>query len=75
MSEQQLRQLWYNEYCNPSNPIYTFDEIRVKFYPENFNHAFFESSNWAKMDKSALSLNRCEKCFGLKIAFRIEQQF
>ena len=70
MSEGELRQLWKDEYCNPSNPIYTLDNILVKFYPEMFDHAFYESDNWKAKDKSLLSLNRCEKMLWIKDALQ-----
>lgn len=68
MSEAELRQLWALTYCTPSNPILTFDGIRVQFFSDMFNHAFYESSNRKAKDKSILSLNRCEKMFWIKDA-------
>jgi hypothetical protein len=38
----------------------------VKFHPEMFNHAFYESYNRQKRDKSILSLNRCQKILWIK---------
>lgn len=66
MTETELRQLWAESYCNKS--IYTFDNIQVKFYPEMFDHAFFESANRKKKDKSVLSMNRCEKMLWIREA-------
>lgn len=42
-SEEELRELWRQEYCRQE--IYTHDGIRVKFYDSNFDHAFYESSD------------------------------
>jgi len=55
-------------YCDPASPIFTFDGIRVQFFPEMFDHAFYESVNRKAKDKSELSLNRCEKMFWIKDA-------
>jgi len=41
-TEEQMREIWHNEYV--SQHIDTHDGIRVKFYDDNFDHAFFESS-------------------------------
>lgn len=41
-TEEQLREMWAEEYCRKL--IYTFDGIRVHFYDNNFDHAFYESS-------------------------------
>lgn len=64
MTEAELRQLWSDTYCN--SPITTFDGIKVKFYSNMFDHAFFENYNRIEKDKSILSLNRCEKMFWIK---------
>jgi hypothetical protein len=66
MTEAELRQLWEDEYCKPASPIFTFDKIVVKFYPDMFDHAFYESHNRMRRDKSVLSLNRLEKMLWVK---------
>jgi len=66
MSEAVLRQLWVDTYCDPTSPIFTFDKMRVQFFPEMFNHAFYESVDRRAKDKSELSLNRCEKMLWIK---------
>lgn len=66
MTEDELRSLWVATYCNISSPIYTFDSILVRFYPEIFDHAFYESMDRKKRDKSILSLNRCQKMLWIK---------
>ena len=62
--EAELRLLWKTEYCEQE--ILTFDKVKVKFYEDMFDHAFFESSNRIKKDKSVLSLNRLEKMLWIK---------
>lgn len=64
LSEDEMRRIWQEEYCQQE--IYTFDQILVKFYPEMFDHCFYESANRKAKDKSILSLNRLEKLFWIK---------
>lgn len=66
MSEDELRELWRKEYCDPSMPLFTFDDIEVKFYPDMFDHAFYESFDRKNRDKSVLSHNRLEKIFWIR---------
>jgi len=70
MIEDELRQLWHETYCDKSQPIYTFDNVLVKFYDDMFDHAFFESEDRKKGDKSIFSLNRCEKMLWIKDALQ-----
>ncbi len=70
MSEAELRQLWADTYCDPASPIITFDGIQVQFFPEMFDHAFYESVDRLAKDKSELSLNRCEKMLWIKDALQ-----
>jgi hypothetical protein len=63
-TEEELRRIWYVEYCNKE--IYTFDNIQVKFYEDMFNHVFYESANRITKDKSILSLNRLQKIYWIK---------
>lgn len=65
---EEYRQIFIDTYCNPSKPIYTFDKILVKFYPDMFDHTFYESDNWKKKDKSLFSYNRAEKILWIKDA-------
>jgi len=61
-SEAEYRTIFEQIYCDcQNNPIYTCDGILVKFYPNQFEHAFYESKNWKKRDKSIFSLNRASK--------------
>lgn len=41
-TEADLREMWAAEYCR--KVIHTHDGIRVHFYDNNFDHAFYESS-------------------------------
>lgn len=66
LNEEELRALWLKSYCE--NPIITFDEIAVRFFPDMFDHCFYESENRKKKDKSILSYNRLEKIFWIKDA-------
>lgn len=64
MTESELRELWDREYCR--QVIYTHDSIRVKFYSDMFDHAFFESTNREKRGKDVLSYVRLEKMLWIK---------
>ncbi len=64
----EYRQIFVDLYCDLNKPIITFDGITVKFYADMFEHAFYESSNWKKGDKSLFSYNRAEKIFWIKDA-------
>jgi hypothetical protein len=64
----EYRQIYIDEYCNVTVPIVTLDGIHVKFYPERFDHAFFESQNWEKGDKSIFSQERAERILWIKDA-------
>ncbi|MEY5049783.1 MAG: hypothetical protein RLZZ175_3142 [Bacteroidota bacterium] len=64
MTEEELRQLWKMEYC--ISEILTFDNIKVKFYEDMFDHVFFESADRIEKDKSILSYNRLEKMLWIK---------
>ena len=64
MTEEEMRRLWDITYC--VKPIKTFDDIAVKFYSDMFDHAFYESINHKKKDKSALSYARLEKMGWIK---------
>jgi hypothetical protein len=64
MSEEELRQLWNDEYC--LNAIKTFDNVSVRFYEDMFDHVFYESNDRVEKDKSILSYNRLEKMLWIK---------
>ena len=58
-NEDEYRKYYENKYCNKN--ITTFDGIRVRFYEEKFNDAFFESSNKLKRNKDIFSLERAKR--------------
>jgi hypothetical protein len=66
MTEEELRQLWKEEYCDVTKPISTFDGVVVRFFENMFDHCFFESANRKAGDKSILSHNRLEKIYWIK---------
>ena len=45
-----------NKYCK--SKIQTYDGIIVKFYAQQFEHSFYESSNKKKRNKDVFSLDR-----------------
>jgi hypothetical protein len=65
-TEENFREIWHERYCNQE--IYTFDNIRVKFYDNNFDHAFFESSDRSAGNKDVLSLRRLSRILWIKDA-------
>lgn len=62
----EYKALFEQVYCDPANPIITFDGIKVKFFRDNFEHAFYESKNWKKGDKTIFSIQRAEKILWIK---------
>ncbi|XLS30291.1 hypothetical protein ACJD0Z_05535 [Flavobacteriaceae bacterium M23B6Z8] len=68
LSEEKLREIWYETYCKAGILISTFDTMTVRFYEDDFDHCFYESANRRARDKSILSLNRLEKIFWIKDA-------
>lgn len=54
----EYREYFEKNYCN--KVIMTFDNIRVYFRKEHFNHAFFESSKFNKI-KDKFSFERAKK--------------
>ena len=61
LTEERLREIWYETYCANGINISSFDSIRVQFYENDFDHCFYESAHRRQRDKSILSLNRLEK--------------
>ena len=58
------KKIYKKYYCK--NPIITFDDISVKFYVSNFEHAFFESVNRRAKDKSKFSYKRANRIYWIK---------
>ncbi len=64
-SNEEYRAQWEAHYCR--QPIFTFDEIRVRFRKEDFDHAFYEST---KSKKDVFSAKRAERLHWIKIALQ-----
>ncbi len=58
-TQEEYKKHFIDKYCN--GKIYTFSNIRVKFYEDQFEHSFFESMNRQKRDKSIFSKERAER--------------
>lgn len=56
---EEYKDYFIKKYCNQE--IYTHDKLRVKFYPDQFEHAFYESENRKKRDKSIFSYERAKR--------------
>ena len=55
----------FNEfYCK--SPIVTFDNIEVFFSERDFEHAFYESKNRRRKDKSKFSYKRAKRVYWIK---------
>ncbi len=70
-TEAYFRDLWREEYS--SKEIYTFDNIQVHFYDNQFDHAFFESSTrnvnkGGEGHKDTLSEQRCSRIMWIRDA-------
>ncbi len=63
-TQDDYREYFINNYCNAK--IYTYSGIEVKFYPDQFEHSFFESKNHKKRDKSLFSLERAQRMTWIK---------
>lgn len=46
--------------------LYAFDDLRILFYKDTFDHAFFESKNRRARDKSQFSIERAKRMSFLK---------
>ena len=63
-NEDECRKYYEDVYC--TTPVTTFDNIKVHFYPEKFEDAFFESKNYQKRDKTIFSIKRAERIDWIK---------
>lgn len=61
---QVYKNIYKRYYCK--KPIITFDGISVKFYVDNFEHAFYESCNRRAKDKSKFSYKRANRIYWIK---------
>ena len=55
-TEKDYQKYFEEKYCKKT--ILTFDKIPVKFYSDQFKHAFYESSNRKTRNKDVFSYNR-----------------
>ena len=58
-SETEYKKYYIDKYCK--NTLITFDGISVKFYEDQFEHAFYESSNKKKRNKDIFSFDRATR--------------
>jgi len=64
--EAAYEKLYLDTYCKSATPIITNDGIQVKFFPERFKHAFYESADRKAADKSQFSSERAERILWIK---------
>ncbi len=62
--ESFYRKIFLDFYCK--KPVKTFDNIFVYFKEYNFDHAFFESKDRRKKDKSIFSQKRAKRIYWIK---------
>lgn len=58
-SPEEYKKYYVEKYCKTM--LQTFDGIKVKFYEDQFEHAFYESSNKVKRNKDAFSIERAKR--------------
>ena len=58
-SPEEYKKYYVKKYCK--NELWTFDGIKVKFYEDQFEHAFYESSNKVKRNKDVFSIDRAKR--------------
>lgn len=58
-SEAEYKKYYVYKYCKSA--LMTFDGISVKFYEDQFEHAFYESSNKKKRNKDIFSIDRATR--------------
>ncbi|EJP6472974.1 hypothetical protein NHI66_002291 [Clostridium botulinum] len=61
----EYKEHFINNYCNGNGPIETFDGVVVYFYPDMFEHAFYESSD-KRGSKDVFSPKRAERIDWIK---------
>lgn len=64
LTPQDYKDHYTEVYCN-NGPIKTFDGINVYFYEDQFEHAFFESSNF-RGNKDVFSARRAQRIDWIK---------
>lgn len=63
-NEKEYKKYFINNFCNKE--IFTYDNLKVKFYEDQFEHCFFESKDYQKRDKSIFSIERSERMNWIK---------
>jgi hypothetical protein len=58
------KKIYQDFYCK--HPIITFDGISVKFFVENFEHAFYKNVDRKLKDKSQFSYQRANRIYWIK---------
>ena len=58
-SEAEYKKYYVDKYCKSA--LMTFDGISVKFYEDQFEHAFYESSNKKKRNKDIFFIDRATR--------------
>lgn len=56
---EDYRHYYENTYCRAK--VLTFDGIRVQFFPEDFDHAFWRDSNRQVKDKAVFDWERAKR--------------
>ena len=65
-TEAEYRTHFTSKYVGQKNAIKTFDGIAVRFFQENFNHAFFTSSSRRFPQKNKFDKSRAERIDWIK---------
>ncbi len=63
-NELDYKEYYILNYCKQK--IFTYSGIEVKFYEDQFEHAFFESKQYKKRDKSIFSWERAKRMDWIK---------
>lgn len=61
---EEYKKYFIDNYC--SQEIYSHDGVQIKFYEDQFEHAFYESKNRQKRDKSLFSEERAQRMQWIK---------
>jgi len=56
---EEYKSYFVDKYCKKE--LMTFDGISVKFYEDQFEHAFYESSDKKKKNKDVFSIDRATR--------------
>jgi len=65
-TEAEYRAHFINKYVRQANSVITFDGITVRFFQENFNHAFFTSSSRKTPKKDRFDRSRAQRIDWIK---------